>query len=98
MKFGLNAPEVKWYPLAVDITRYAGEWVAVVVADDIYTAEDAAELVDVVTNRWSQLSIPRKHILSANDWFIQIMVQMCFMMENFTGDQWMKISQKPIRI
>ena len=47
MKFGLNTPEVKWYPLAVDMTRYAGEWVAVVVADDIYTAEDAAELVEV---------------------------------------------------
>jgi len=47
MKFGLNTPEVKWYPLAVDMTRYAGEWVAVVVADDPYTAEDAAELVEV---------------------------------------------------
>ncbi len=47
MKFGLNTPQVKWYPLAVDLTRYAGEWVAVVVADDPYVAEDAAELVDV---------------------------------------------------
>ncbi len=45
--FGLNLPEVKWYPLAVGMTRYAGEWVAAVVADDPYLAEDAAELVEV---------------------------------------------------
>ena len=44
--FGLNLPEVKWYPLAVGMTRYAGEWVAAVVADDPYLAEDAAELVE----------------------------------------------------
>jgi len=33
--------------VAVDVTRYAGEPVAVVVARDRYLAEDAAELVDV---------------------------------------------------
>jgi len=44
---GLKLPEVKWYPLAVGTARYAGDWVAAVVADDLYTAEDAAELVDV---------------------------------------------------
>ena len=44
---GLDIPKVKWYPLAVGMTRYAGEWVAAVVADSRYIAEDAAELVEV---------------------------------------------------
>ena len=60
MKFGLNTPEVKWYPLAVDITRYAGEWVAVVVADDQYTAEDAAELVEVEYESLEPIIDPEK--------------------------------------
>ena len=34
-------------PLATDVVRYVGEPVAVVVADDPYVAEDAAELVSV---------------------------------------------------
>ncbi len=44
---GLDLPNVKWYPLAVGMTRYAGEWVAAVVADSRYIAEDAAELIEV---------------------------------------------------
>ena len=44
---GLHLPNVKWFPLAVGMTRYAGEWVAAVVADTRYLAEDAAELVTV---------------------------------------------------
>lgn len=43
----LDIPEVKWYPLAVGKARYAGEWVAAVVAMDRYVAEDAAEKVHV---------------------------------------------------
>ena len=43
----LHLPDVLWYPLAVDKARYAGEWVAVVVATSRYLAEDAAELVEV---------------------------------------------------
>jgi len=35
-------------PLAADVVRYSGEPVAVVVAESRYTAEDAAELVDLV--------------------------------------------------
>ena len=35
------------YPIAVDAVRYVGEAVAVVVADDRYRAEDAAELIEV---------------------------------------------------
>ena len=47
IRLGLKLPEVKWYPLAVDMTRYAGEWVAIVVADDAYIAEDALDLIEV---------------------------------------------------
>ncbi|MBM09456.1 MAG: aldehyde oxidase [Magnetovibrio sp.] len=47
IRFGLNLPNVTWYPLAVNMVRYVGEWVAVVVADNPYLAEDAAELVEV---------------------------------------------------
>ena len=43
----LNLPEVVWHPLAHGMTRYAGEWVAAVVADSVHIAEDAAELIEV---------------------------------------------------
>jgi len=43
----LDLPEVRWRPLADGVTRYAGEWVAAVVATSRAVAEDAAELVDV---------------------------------------------------
>jgi len=43
----LDVPEVQWRPLAVGSTRYAGEWVAAVVADSRAVAEDGAELVFV---------------------------------------------------
>ena len=46
---GLDTPTVKRYPLAVDHIRYCGEWVAAVVAESRAVAEDAAELVDIVT-------------------------------------------------
>src|SRR5437764_219417 len=38
---------VKLYPLAVDKVRYFGEPLAVVVADNRYLAEDAAEMISV---------------------------------------------------
>jgi 3-oxo-Delta1-steroid hydratase/dehydrogenase large subunit len=44
---GLDTPNVLRRPLAVDVARYAGEWVAAVVADTRALAEDAAELVRV---------------------------------------------------
>jgi 2-furoyl-CoA dehydrogenase large subunit len=43
----LDIPAVRWYPLAVRTTLYAGEWVAAVVASDRYIAEDAVERVVV---------------------------------------------------
>jgi 2-furoyl-CoA dehydrogenase large subunit len=44
---GLETPKVPRRPLAVDVARYAGEWVAAVVADTRALAEDAAEHVTV---------------------------------------------------
>ena len=44
---GLDIPAVRRYPLAVGLARYAGEWVAAVVADSRALAEDAAEMVEV---------------------------------------------------
>ena len=44
---GVDAPEVKRYPLAKDVTRYSGEWVCAVVATSRAIAEDAAELIQV---------------------------------------------------
>src|ERR1700729_59623 len=43
----LSLPAIQWRPLAVDEARYAGEWVAAVVASSRAVAEDAAELVNV---------------------------------------------------
>jgi 2-furoyl-CoA dehydrogenase large subunit len=44
---GLDTPHVPRRPLAVDVARYSGEWVAAVVADSRARAEDAAEKVRV---------------------------------------------------
>jgi 2-furoyl-CoA dehydrogenase large subunit len=44
---GVDTPKVRRYPLAVGHARYAGEWVAAVVADTRAQAEDAAELIAV---------------------------------------------------
>ncbi len=44
---GLDTPKVPRRPLALDVARYAGEWVAAVVADSRALAEDAAEMVRV---------------------------------------------------
>ena len=44
---GLDLPDVKRLPLANGRARYAGEWVAAVVADTRHIAEDAAELVAI---------------------------------------------------
>ena len=45
---GLDTPNVPRRPLAFEVARYAGEWVAAVVADTRALAEDAAEKVKVV--------------------------------------------------
>lgn len=46
--FSLSVPTpMPYYPTAIDVARYVGEPVAVVVAEDRYVAEDAAELVEV---------------------------------------------------
>ena len=45
---GLDTPHVKRFPLAVGQTRYAGEWIAAVVAETRALAEDATEKLRVV--------------------------------------------------
>jgi 2-furoyl-CoA dehydrogenase large subunit len=47
LAIGVDAPTVTRYSLAKDVVRYAGEWVAAVVADTRAIAEDAVELVEV---------------------------------------------------
>jgi 2-furoyl-CoA dehydrogenase large subunit len=44
---GVDAPRLTRFALAKDAVRYAGEWVAAVVADTRALAEDAAEAVEV---------------------------------------------------
>lgn len=44
---GVDAPHVRRFPLAAGVARYAGEWVAAVVAESRGLAEDACELVEV---------------------------------------------------
>jgi 2-furoyl-CoA dehydrogenase large subunit len=44
---GLDTPNVPRRPLAVDVARYSGEWVAAVVAETRALAEDAAEEIDI---------------------------------------------------
>ena len=44
---GTDTPKVPRRPMAVDIARYSGEWVAAVVADTRALAEDAAEAVEI---------------------------------------------------
>jgi 2-furoyl-CoA dehydrogenase large subunit len=56
----LQLPSVIWYPLAVDKIRYAGEWVAAVVATSRAAAEDAAELVLVDFEELPPLVDPRQ--------------------------------------
>ena len=44
---GLDVPNIHWYPMAVDVVRYVGEWIVAVAAESRYIAEDAAELVEI---------------------------------------------------
>lgn len=48
---GLETPKVRRFPLAVGQNRYAGEWIAAVVAESRAIAEDAAELVVVESEK-----------------------------------------------
>ena len=47
LAIGVDAPKVTRFALAKDVVRYAGEWVAAVVADSRALAEDAAERIEV---------------------------------------------------
>ena len=57
---GVDAPLVKRYPMAIDVARYAGEWVAAVVADTRAIAEDAVELIEVEYEPLNHIVDPEK--------------------------------------
>jgi CO/xanthine dehydrogenase Mo-binding subunit len=56
----LALPGIIWYPLAVDKIRFAGEWVAAVVATSRAAAEDAAEMVLIDFDELEPLVDPRR--------------------------------------
>lgn len=47
LMIGVDAPQVRRYPLASGVTRYCGEWVAAIVAQTRAQAEDAREAIRV---------------------------------------------------
>ncbi|MCI5074525.1 xanthine dehydrogenase family protein molybdopterin-binding subunit [Oricola sp.] len=57
---GLDTPDVRRFPLAVGQNRYAGEWVAAVVATSRAAAEDAAEKVRVKGEKLGFVMDPEK--------------------------------------
>jgi 2-furoyl-CoA dehydrogenase large subunit len=60
LAIGVDAPKVTRWALARDRVRYAGEWVAAVVADSRALAEDAAELVEVEYEQLPYVIDPEK--------------------------------------
>jgi 2-furoyl-CoA dehydrogenase large subunit len=61
---GVDAPQVTRFALASGVTRYAGEWVAAVVAESRALAEDAAELVQVEYEQTAHIVDPEAALLS----------------------------------
>ncbi len=61
---GVDAPQVTRYPLAIGTARYAGEWVAAVVAETRALAEDAAELVNIEYEVLEHIVNPEKALLA----------------------------------
>jgi 2-furoyl-CoA dehydrogenase large subunit len=59
-------PNVKWYPLAVDKIRFAGEWTAAIIATSRAAAEDAAELVEVTCEELPPVNDPELALLEAS--------------------------------
>jgi 2-furoyl-CoA dehydrogenase large subunit len=60
---GVDAPKAVRYPLARGAVRYAGEWVAAVVADSRALAEDAAEKIEVDYDPTEYVLDPEKAVL-----------------------------------
>ncbi|MCX7141355.1 MAG: xanthine dehydrogenase family protein molybdopterin-binding subunit [Proteobacteria bacterium] len=63
---GVDAPKVTRYPLAHGVVRYAGEWVAAVVADSRALAEDAAEKIAVDYEPTEYVLDPEKAVESGS--------------------------------
>src|SRR2546423_48351 len=60
---GVDAPLVKRWSLANKVARYAGEWVAAVVADSRALAEDAAEKIEIDYEPGEYVLDPERAIL-----------------------------------
>ena len=71
LPIGVDAPKVTRYALASDVVRYAGEWVAAVVADTRALAEDAAELVEVDYEPLPHVIDPEEAMARAARWCIR---------------------------
>jgi 2-furoyl-CoA dehydrogenase large subunit len=61
---GVDAPQVTRFALADGVTRYAGEWVAAVVADTRALAEDAAEWVQIEYEQTAHIVDPEAALKS----------------------------------
>ena len=72
---GVDAPLVKRYPLAVDRARYAGEWVAAVVAESRALAEDARERVQIAYEPLPFLLDP---VLGTSNCFLNVAADVTF--------------------
>src|SRR5262245_25426183 len=64
LPIGVDAPKVTRWALAREQVRYAGEWVAAVVADSRALAEDAAELVEVEYETLPHVTDPEQAMAS----------------------------------
>jgi CO/xanthine dehydrogenase Mo-binding subunit len=58
--WGANKSGVVWKALATETVNYVGEALAVVIADDAYSAEDGAELVSVEYDSLPAVTDPEK--------------------------------------
>jgi 2-furoyl-CoA dehydrogenase large subunit len=63
---GIDAPKVTRWALARDRVRYAGEWVAAVVAETRALAEDSAELVEVDYRPLPHVTDPRQAMIDGS--------------------------------
>jgi 2-furoyl-CoA dehydrogenase large subunit len=66
LPIGVDAPKVTRWALARDRVRYAGEWVAAVVADTRALAEDAVELVEVEYQPLPHVTDPEEAMAAAS--------------------------------
>ncbi|MBI3513484.1 MAG: hypothetical protein HY060_05380 [Proteobacteria bacterium] len=92
---GVDTPKVRRFPMAVGRARYAGEWVAAVVADSRALAEDAAELVVVDYAPCPSTPIPSSRSILRHHRSIPTMAPMCCCTGSSSGGRSTTISAAP---